>query len=74
MIGLRCLKELILKNDCLVLVNICHKWYFQEKNFRFQANVCNGCHDLTQKPMGFNHFVIVSVKRNYLITESIFVI
>ena len=26
--------------------NICHNWYFLDKGFNFQANVCNRCHDL----------------------------
>ena len=29
-------------NEC----NICHYWYFLETGFKFQPNVCNGCHDL----------------------------
>ena len=26
--------------------NICHHWYFLDKGFEFQPNVCNKCHDL----------------------------
>ena len=26
--------------------NICHYWYFLDKSFKFEPNVCNGCHDL----------------------------
>ena len=26
--------------------NICHYWHFLNKGFKFQPNVCNGCHDL----------------------------
>ena len=26
--------------------NICHYWYFLDKDFKFQPNVCNGCYDL----------------------------
>ena len=26
--------------------NICHYWYFLDKEFKFQPHVCNGCHDL----------------------------
>ena len=29
-------------NEC----NICHYWYFLDKGFKFQPNVCSGCHDL----------------------------
>ena len=25
--------------DC----DICHYWYFLDKGFKFQPNVCNGC-------------------------------
>ena len=25
--------------------DFCHYWYFLDKGFRFQTNVCNGCHD-----------------------------
>ena len=26
--------------------DICHYWYFLNKGFKFQPNVCNKCHDL----------------------------
>ena len=26
--------------------DICHYWYFVNKGFIFQSNVCNGCHDV----------------------------
>ena len=26
---------------------ICHYCYFFQINFRFQPNVCDGCHDMT---------------------------
>ena len=26
--------------------DICHYWYFLNKGFKFQPNVCNRCHDL----------------------------
>ena len=46
----------------------CHYWYFLEIqceiNFRFQPEVCDGCHDLMQKAKSFN-VVIVSIKGTY---------
>ena len=39
-------------------------WYFLEINFRFQPEVCDGCHDLMQKTMSFNNVANVSVKEN----------
>ena len=35
--------------------NICHYWYFLDKNFNYELYQCNGCHDLMQKTMSFNH-------------------
>ena len=26
--------------------DICNYWYFLDKGFKFQSNVCNGCHDV----------------------------
>ena len=26
--------------------NICHYWYFLDIEFKFQPDVCNGCHDV----------------------------
>ena len=26
--------------------DICHYWYFLNKGFKIQPNVCNRCHDL----------------------------
>ena len=53
--------------------NISYKWYFLEKNFRFQPNTCNGSHDLQQEPISFNFFVVVSSLKAMLI-ELIFVV
>ena len=47
--------------DC----DICHCWYFLNKNFSDEPYLCNGCHDLIQKAMNFNDVAIVSVKGNY---------
>ena len=42
--------------------DICHYWYFFEKNFKYEPYLCNGCHDLMQKPMNFNDVAIVCIK------------
>ena len=44
--------------------DICHYWYFLDKNFNHEKYLCNGCLDLTQKAMNFNDFTIVSIKGN----------
>ena len=46
--------------DC----DICHYWYFLDKNFNYEPYLCNGCHDLMQKAMNFNDVAIVSMKVN----------
>ena len=45
-------------NEC----HICHYWYFLDKNFNYEPYLCNGCHDLMQKAMGFIDIAIVSIK------------
>ena len=44
--------------------NICHYWYFLDKNFNYDPYLCNGCHDLMQKAMSFKNAGIVSIKGN----------
>ena len=44
--------------------NICHYWYFLDKNFNYEPYLCNGCHDLMQKAMNSNDVAIVSIKGN----------
>ena len=42
--------------------DICHYWYFLDKNFKYEPCLWNGCHDLMQKDIDFNDVSIVSVK------------
>ena len=49
-------------NDKSKECDICHYWYFLDKNFSYQPHLCNGCHDLMQKAMSFNDVAIVSIK------------
>ena len=44
--------------------NICHYWYFLDKNLNYEKYLCNGCHDVMQKTMNFNDGAIVSIKWN----------
>ena len=44
--------------------DICHHWYFLDKNFSYEKYLCNDCHDLMQKAMNFNDVAIVSIKGN----------
>ena len=44
--------------------DICHYWYFLDKNFNYEPYLWNSCHDLMQKAMNFNDVAIVSIKEN----------
>ena len=44
--------------------DVCHCWYFLDKNFNYEQYLCNVCHDLMQKAMNFNDVAIVSIKGN----------
>ena len=43
-------------------LDICHYWYFLNKGFRFQPNVCNGCHDLLMMSMNLSDIAILNIK------------
>ena len=42
--------------------DICHYWYFKDIGFKYQPYLCNGCHDLMQKAIGFKNIAIVCIK------------
>ena len=42
--------------------DICHYWYFQNIDFKYEPYLYNGCHDLMQKALSFNNVVIVYIK------------
>ena len=49
-------------NDKSKECDICHYWYFLDKNVSCQLHFCNGCHDLMQKAMSFNDIGIIYIK------------
>ena len=50
------------KTNASKLHDICHYWYFLDKNFKYEPYLSNGCHDYMKKAMSFNDVAIVSVK------------
>ena len=42
--------------------DICHYWYFLNKDFKFQPNVCNRCHDLLMMSMNLSDIDILNIK------------
>ena len=43
--------------------DIYHYWYFLDKGFKFQPNVCNGCYNLSMKSMNLSGIAILNIKR-----------
>ena len=39
--------------------DICHYWYFLNKGFKFQPNVCNRCLDLLMMSMNRSDIVLI---------------
>ena len=44
--------------------DICHYWYFLDRNFNYEPYLCNACRDLMQQAMNFNDAALVSIKGN----------
>ena len=42
--------------------DVCHYCYVKDIGFKYEPNLCNGCHDLMQKAITFNGVTIASVK------------
>ena len=42
--------------------DICQYWYYLNQGFRFQPNVCNGCHDFLMMSMNLGDIVILNTK------------
>ena len=49
------------KTSTLKEYYICHYWYFKDLGFNYEPYFCNGCYDLMQKAVSFNHVAIVYV-------------
>ena len=63
------MKELILRIDVNKTnlskeCDICHYWYSKDINFKYEPYLCDGCHDLIQRAMGFNNIAIVYIEKN----------
>ena len=41
--------------------DICHYWYFLEREFQFQNYVCNGCHDVLMISMNLSNIAILKI-------------
>ena len=64
MLKLTLLKELMRISRVNQKSDICHYWYFLDKNFNYEPYLVNGCHDLMRKTVSFNNVATVSIKGN----------
>ena len=44
--------------------DISYYWYFKDIGFKNKPYLCNGCHDLMQKAIIFNHVAVIYVYRS----------
>ena len=51
-----------IETSALKECNICHYWYFLNKCFKFQPNVCNICHDLLMVSINVSDIAILKIK------------
>ena len=42
--------------------DICHSWYFLDKDFKYEPYLWDGCPNLMHKAVNFNDVTIVSIK------------
>ena len=43
--------------------DICHYWYFLDKDFKFQRYICNACHDVLMISINHNDVAILNINR-----------
>ena len=41
--------------------DICCYWYFLDKGFMFQPDVCTCCHDVLMRPINLSNIVILNI-------------
>ena len=43
--------------------NDSHSWYFLDKDFKFQPDVCNSCHDVLMMSMNLSNTAVLNIHR-----------
>ena len=41
---------------------LCHYWFFKDVGFKFEEQICNGCHDLLTMAYSLENIAILSAK------------
>ena len=42
--------------------DICHYWYFLDKGFKLQPDICNGCHDVLTMSIKLTNIAILNIR------------
>ena len=42
-------------------IKMCHYWYFLDKGFKFQLDVCNGYHDVFMMSININNIKTLNI-------------
>ena len=54
-----------MKTSELKECDVCHYWYFLDKEFNFQPGVCNGRHDVLLMCMNLRNTAILNINDAY---------
>ena len=55
-------KLMLIRQKHQKIVTFVIVFFFLDKDFKYKPHLCNGCYDLMQIAINFNHVAIVSVK------------
>ena len=53
--------------------DICHSYFFKNKNFNYQPYICDGCHDAALRAQAITEVKIITIKSGtYRVVSNIF--
>ena len=44
--------------ECMV----CHDWYFLDRRYKYEPELCSGCHDVSMMAVGSENIAIMNIK------------
>ena len=58
--GIDSIRNKLVSKECWM----CHFWFYLDKNFDYENNLCNGCHEMSVKAVSMNNLAVVYVGGN----------
>ena len=52
----------VIKTSTSKECDICDYWYFLDEGFKFQQDICNGCHDVSMISVNLNNIFILNIQ------------